>query len=83
MGTAADAGAGRGTGFRIRRWRQLIESAVNPLRFIVGAFVNTFGITQPTPDAEAKAGRYILLMLAAVLVLLGAAAWVLRGAFMR
>jgi hypothetical protein len=56
---------------------------VNPLRFIVGAFVNTFGITQPTPDAEAKAGRYILLMLAAVLVLLGVAAWVLRGAFMR
>lgn len=54
---------------------------VNPLRLLVDAFVNTFGITQPAPEAEARAGRYIALMLAAVLLLLGVAAWLLRGAF--
>ena len=56
---------------------------MNPLRFIVGAFVNTFGITQPTPEAEARAGRFIAIMLVAVLVLLGAVGWLLRAAFTR
>ena len=54
---------------------------MNPLRLLVDAFVNTFGITQPSPEAEARAGRYIALMLAAVLLFLGLAAWVLRAAF--
>jgi hypothetical protein len=54
---------------------------VSALRFLVDAFVNTFGITQPAPEAEARAGRYIALMLAAVLVFLGLAAWLLRAAF--
>ena len=54
---------------------------MNPLRFLVDTFVNTFGITQPAPEAEAQAGRYIALMLAAVLLLLGVAAWLLRSAF--
>lgn len=56
-------------------------TAVNPLRILVDAFVNTFGITQPAPEAEARAGRYIALMLGAVLLLLGVAAWLLHGAF--
>jgi hypothetical protein len=56
---------------------------VNPLRFLVDAFVNTFGITQPTPETEVRAGRFIAIMLAAVLVLLCAAAWMLRAAFTR
>ena len=56
---------------------------VNPLRLLVDAFVNTFGITQPSPEAEARAGRYIALMLAAVLLFLGLAAWVLRAALTR
>jgi hypothetical protein len=56
---------------------------VNPLRFFVDTFVNTFGITQPTPEAEARAGRFIALMLAAVLIFLGVVAWVLRAAFTR
>ena len=54
---------------------------VNPLRFLVDAFVNTFGITQPTPGTEARAGRFIGLMLVGVVVVLGAAAWLLRSAF--
>ena len=56
---------------------------VNPLRFFVDAFVNTFGITQPKPEAEARAGRFIALMLAAVLIFLGVVAWLLRAAFAR
>jgi cytochrome b561 len=53
---------------------------VNPLRFLVDAFVNTFGITQPTPETEAKAGRFIALMLVAVLLFLVAVGWLLRAA---
>jgi hypothetical protein len=56
---------------------------MNPLTAVVRLFVNTFGITQPTPQAEAKAGRVIALMLMAVLALLGATALVLRAAFTR
>jgi hypothetical protein len=54
---------------------------VNPLHFLVDAFVNTFGITQPTPETEAKAGRFIAIMLAAVLILLGTVVWLLHTAF--
>jgi len=57
--------------------------AVNPLRFLVDAFVNTFGITQPTPETEARAGRAIALMLVAVFVVLATVGWVLRSAFTR
>ena len=56
---------------------------VNPLNLVVRAFVNTFGITQPTPETEAKAGRFIVLMLIAVLLLIGVIAWLLRDAFTR
>ncbi len=66
---------------RIRTLRRIILKHVNPLRLLVDAFVNTFGITQPAPEAAARAGRYIAVMLAAVLVLLGLAAWLLRAAF--
>jgi len=51
--------------------------AVNPLTAIVRLFVNTFGITQPTPEKEKRAGRFISLMLVGVLVLLGVFAWFL------
>jgi hypothetical protein len=54
---------------------------MNPLRFVVDAFVNTFGITRPEPREEAAAGRYIALMLLAVLLFLVAVAWLLHRAF--
>ena len=54
---------------------------MNPLRFLVGVFVNTFGITQPTPQAESRAGRFIAIMLATVLLVLGVVAWMLRAVF--
>lgn len=56
---------------------------MNPLRFLVDAFVSTFGITQPAPESEARAGRFIAFMLAAVLLFLGVVAWLLRAAFTR
>jgi hypothetical protein len=54
---------------------------MKPLHFLVDAFVNTFGITQPTPETEARAGRFIAIMLGAVLLLLIAAIWLVRLAF--
>jgi hypothetical protein len=51
---------------------------VSPLRFIVDAFVNTFGITRPTPEQETRAGRFIALMLVIILFGLAAVAWTLR-----
>ncbi len=53
------------------------------LRLLVDAFVNTFGITPPSPAASTKAGRVIAIMLATVLVLLGVVALLLRSAFSR
>ena len=57
--------------------------AVNPLRFLVDAFVNTFGITQPTPETEERAGRVIAIMLVGVFVVLATVAWLLRSVFTR
>jgi hypothetical protein len=54
---------------------------MKPLRFLVDAFVNTFGITQPTPETEVRAGRFIAIMLGAVLLLLVAAIWLAQLAF--
>ena len=56
--------------------------SVNPLHFLVELFVNTFGITRPTPRQEAAAGRFIALMLLAVLLVVALAVWMLRGAIL-
>jgi hypothetical protein len=59
------------------------QKYMNPLRLLVDAFVNTFGITPPTPETEARAGRVIAAMLGAVLILLVGVGWLLRSAFTR
>jgi hypothetical protein len=56
---------------------------MNPLRFLVDAFVNTFGITPPTPETEVRAGRVIALMLVAVALLIGAVVLMLRVVLLR
>ena len=56
-----------------------VQWDMSPLSAVVRLFVNTFGITQPAPDAEARAGRIIALMLVGVVLLLGVVALVLRG----
>jgi hypothetical protein len=50
---------------------------------LIDLFVNTFGITPPTPETERRAGRTIAVMLIGVLVLLLVVAWALREAFVR
>ncbi|HEX3569243.1 MAG TPA: hypothetical protein VHU44_00305 [Acidobacteriaceae bacterium] len=56
--------------------------AVNPLGTLVRLFVNTFGITQPAPEAEARAGRVILAMLIGVVLMVAAIAFLLSSAFL-
>lgn len=70
-------------GFTSRSGQTVIIKSVSPLRAVVRLFVNTFGITQPTPEGEAAAGRVILGMLVGVLVLLVLLAWLLRSAIFR
>ncbi len=36
------------------------------LLFIANAFINTMGITQPTPEAANRAAKFIVVMLLAV-----------------
>jgi hypothetical protein len=55
---------------------------LNPLNTIVRLFVNTFGITQPAPEAEARAGKVILAMLIGVVLMIVAIAWALRSALL-
>ena len=56
------------------------QNVMRPLGLLVGAFVNTFGITPPTPENEARAGRFIALMLGGVLALLVVFGWLVRSA---
>jgi ABC-type amino acid transport system permease subunit len=56
---------------------------VNPLSAVVRLFVNTFGITQPSPENEQRAGKVILAMLIGVALMLAVVAWALRGVFLR
>jgi hypothetical protein len=65
--------------FRISNIRPPIQLTMNPLRFLVGTFVNTFGITQPTPENERKAGLFIAIMLGGVLLLIGLVAFALHS----
>jgi|GEM_PF-1339126 len=39
---------------------------VNLVQFISNLFINTMGITKPSPQAEKRAARYIVILLAAV-----------------
>ena len=56
------------------------RTQISVLNLFVRMFVNTFGITHPAPGTEARAGRFIALMLTALLVLLVAVAALLRAA---
>ena len=56
--------------------------AVNPLAAIVRLFVNTFGITQPSPEAEQRAGKVILAMLIGVVLMLAVVGFALRSALL-
>ncbi len=40
---------------------------MKPLLFLANAFINTFGITQPTQEAANRAARFIALLIGLVL----------------
>ncbi|HEY6376659.1 MAG TPA: hypothetical protein VIX90_14145 [Edaphobacter sp.] len=46
---------------------------MKPLLFISNAFINTFGITQPSPKAANRAAWFIAILLLLVLVAVGTA----------
>ena len=52
---------------------------MKPLLWLASIFINTFGITQPTPENANRMAIFIGLLLAAVLVAVVAAAFVLRA----
>ena len=57
---------------------------MRPLIFLSNAFINTFGITQPTPKTESRVAWFIATMLALVIVLVATvAAVILHLAFHR
>ncbi len=51
------------------------------LRSIANIFINTFGITQPTPENRDRMARFIGFLLLAVFLSVTAVAWVLRALF--
>lgn len=53
------------------------QISMRPLLFLSNAFINTFGITQPTPKNEARMAWFIASMLALVGVLVVAAATII------
>jgi ABC-type amino acid transport system permease subunit len=42
------------------------EESMKILQFIANAFINTMGITKPSPQAERRASWFIVIMLCAV-----------------
>lgn len=52
---------------------------MKPLLWLANIFINTFGITQPTPEQANRMAIFIGLLLAAVLVGVVAIAFVLRA----
>jgi ABC-type amino acid transport system permease subunit len=48
---------------------------MNLLLLISNAFINTMGITQPSPQAAKRAAWFILALLSAVVVLIGSIAF--------
>jgi len=41
---------------------------MKPLLFLANAFINTFGITQPTPESAERAARFIAFMMLGVIL---------------
>ena len=50
------------------------------LVFLVHAFVNTFGITQPTPEGARRAARYVGVALVVLLLVAIGAAFAIQSA---
>lgn len=44
------------------------EISMKPLIYLANAFINTFGITQPTPEAAERTARILAFMMLAVIL---------------
>jgi hypothetical protein len=55
--------------------------AMNLLRFLASAFINFFGITQPSPEEETRASLFIAFLFLSMLVMLGAILFLLVDVF--
>jgi hypothetical protein len=53
-----------------------IEEIMKFLMFIANAFINTMGITQPSPQAANRAAWFIVIMLTTVLAMVATIAFV-------
>lgn len=51
---------------------------MRPLQFLTDAFINTFGITQPSAEARSRAEWFIGGLLAAVVLVIGAIGYALH-----
>jgi hypothetical protein len=51
---------------------QPFSKAMKPLLYLANIFINTFGITQPTPQTANRAAWFIAIMLLAVIVTVAA-----------
>ncbi len=51
------------------------------LLFLANAFINTFGITQPSPEQRNRMAVFIGVLLLGVVILVGLIGFVLRTAF--
>lgn len=49
---------------------------MKPLQFIANLFINTMGITQPTPKTADRAAWFIVAMLIAVLIAVATVAFI-------
>lgn len=47
---------------------------MKPLLFLANAFINTFGITQPTPEAAERSAKFIAALMGLVILLVAAIA---------
>ena len=54
---------------------------MKPLLWLANVFINTFGITQPTPEKANRMAVFIGLLLLGVLAAVTAAAFTLRSFF--
>jgi hypothetical protein len=55
---------------------------MKPLLFLANVFINTFGITQPTPEAAERSARFIAsMMLVVILAVLAVGIFVLRSLY--
>ncbi len=65
------------------RYHLSLESPtpMKPLLWLATIFINTFGITQPSPESERRMAIYIGILLAVVLIGVMAVAFVLRASF--